>query len=50
MKNKKTENVILIASTPKGYGKKVIDGQLSQIKKESAVLKRKLAEITHSAH
>lgn len=49
MNKKHSEKVVLVASAPKGYGKKVVERQLSQMKKENAILQRKLAEIKHSA-
>ncbi|WP_185830646.1 hypothetical protein [Siminovitchia terrae] len=43
MSNK--ENVILIASAPKGYGKKVVTNRMNQMKQDRANLKNKLAHI-----
>lgn len=50
MKKEQNEKVVLIASAPKGYGKKVVESQLSQMKREQAVLRRKLSEIKRSAY
>lgn len=50
MKKEQTEKVVLVASAPKGYGKKIVERQLSQMKKEHAVLQRKLSEIKRSAY
>lgn len=47
MSNK--ENVILIASAPKGYGEKVITNQLNQMKRDRENLKNKLSNIKTSS-
>lgn len=47
MNNK--ENVILIASAPKEYGKKVITKRLNQMKRDRASLQNKLSNIKHSS-
>lgn len=39
------EQVILIASAPHGYGKKVLTNRLSQMKRDHANLQSKLAQI-----
>ncbi len=43
MSNK--ENVILIASAPKGYRKKVVTNRMNQMKQARANFKNKLAHI-----
>lgn len=43
MKDK--EDVILIASAPKEYGKKVVTNRLNKMKKDRANLKKKLSTI-----
>ncbi|MFS0646471.1 hypothetical protein [Siminovitchia sp. 179-K 8D1 HS] len=49
MKDK--ENVILIASAPKEYGKKVVTNRLNKMKRDRANLKNKLSNIkTSSRH
>jgi hypothetical protein len=47
MNNK--ENVILIASAPKGYGKKVVTNRLNQMKRDRANLQNKLSNIKNSS-
>ena len=47
MSNK--ENVILIASAPKGYGKKVVTNRINQMERERANLNNKLGNIKPSA-
>ena len=47
MNNK--ENVILIASAPKGYGKKVVTNRLNQMKRDRANLQNKLSNIKPSS-
>ncbi|GKU83094.1 hypothetical protein [Niallia sp. NCCP-28] len=47
MNNK--ENVILIASAPEGYGKKVVTNRLKQMKRDRANLQNKLANIKHAS-
>jgi hypothetical protein len=43
------ENVILIASAPKGYGKKVVINRLNQMKRDRANLQNKLSNIKNSS-
>ncbi|WP_445506154.1 hypothetical protein [Niallia sp. 03190] len=43
------ENVILIASAPKGYGKKVVTNRLNQMKRDRASLQKKLSNIKNSS-
>ena len=43
MSNK--ENVILIASAPKGYGEKVVTNRLIQMKRDRANFQNKLSNI-----
>ncbi|MEC1180467.1 hypothetical protein P9B03_18375 [Metasolibacillus meyeri] len=50
MKKEQKEKVVLIASAPKGYGEKIVERQLSQMKKENATLQRKLSEIKRSVY
>lgn len=50
MKKELNEKVVLVASAPKDYGKKVVERQLSQMKREQAILQRKLSEIKRSAY
>ncbi|WP_196220206.1 hypothetical protein [Terrilactibacillus tamarindi] len=47
MNNK--ENVILIASAPKGYGKKVVSNKMNQMKRDRANLNNKLSKIKLSS-
>lgn len=47
MNNK--ENVILIASAPKGYGKKVVTNRLNQMKRDRANLQNTLSNIKNSS-
>jgi|GEM_PF-918638 len=46
--NNYKENVILIASAPNGYGKKVVTNRLSQMKRDNANLQHKLSKIKNS--
>jgi len=50
MKKESDDNVVLISSAPKGYGKKIIENQISQMNKQNAILKRKLAEIKRNTY
>lgn len=47
MSNK--ENVILIASVPKGQGKKVVSNRINQMKRDHANLQAKLYNIKNSS-
>ncbi|MBO8177052.1 hypothetical protein [Aeribacillus pallidus] len=48
--NNYKEDVILIASAPNGYGKKVVTNRLSQMKRDHANLQNKLSKIKSSFH
>lgn len=50
MQKKPPENVVFIASAPKGYGKEIIENQISQMNKQNALLKRKFSEIKRNAY
>ncbi|ANB60578.1 hypothetical protein [Anoxybacteroides amylolyticum] len=47
--NKYKENVILIASAPYGYGKKIVTNRLNQMKRDHAELQNKLSKIKSSS-
>ncbi|WP_198020538.1 hypothetical protein [Anoxybacteroides tepidamans] len=42
------ENVILIASAPNGYAKKVVTNRLNQMKRDHANLQNKLSQIKNA--